>query len=188
MPHNLGKTAGDSAQPIPPMASIIGNSGAGKTTLLEKLIPELTRRGLRVGTVKHDVHGFQMDKPGKDSWRHKQAGAATTIISSSKQIGLVMDVDHDHQPVELIPYMGGVDIILFEGYKRAAHPKVEIFRPEVYPEPICGDDENLIALVSNASLDLGVPRFPLEDIRGLADFLVTHFRLIAQSRPSPSLP
>ena len=160
-----------------PIVSVVGNSGAGKTTLLEILIPELTRRGFRVGTIKHDVHGFQMDKPGKDSWRHKQAGASTTLISSPKQIGMVMDVNHDHNPMELIPYLRGMDIILFEGYKRAKQPKIEIFRPEVYPEPICGDDENLIALVSNAEIDLGVPRFLLEDIQGLADFLTDHFKL-----------
>ena len=168
----------ESSSPIP-MVSIVGNSGAGKTTLLEILIPELTRRGYRVGTIKHDVHGFQMDKPGKDSWRHKQAGASTTLISSPKQIGMVMDVDHDHSPMELIPYLADMDIILFEGYKRAKQPKIEIFRPEVYPEPICRDDQFLIALVSNAEIDMGVPRFLLEDIRGLADFLTDHFELRA---------
>ncbi len=75
----------------PPLVSIVGNSGAGKTTLLEKLIAAVTQRGFRVGTIKHDVHGFEMDKPGKDSWRHKQAGAVTTLISSPKRIGMVMD-------------------------------------------------------------------------------------------------
>lgn len=163
----------------PPLVSIVGNSGAGKTTLLEKLIPELTHRHLNVGTIKHDVHGFEIDKPGKDSWRHKQAGASTTIISSPKQIGMVMDVTHDHTPAELVPFLSDKDIILFEGYKRAKHPKVEIFRPNVYPEPICRDDENLIALVSNAPIDLGVPRFSLDDTTGLAAFLIAHFNLTA---------
>ncbi len=168
--------AQESTSPVP-MVSIVGNSGAGKTTLLEKLIPELTSRGFRVGTIKHDVHGFQMDKPGKDSWRHKQAGASTTIISSPKQIGMVMDVDYDHSPSELVPYLSNMDIILFEGYKRAEHPKVEIFRPEVYPEPVCREDPNLIALVSDAAIDLGVPSFALADTEGLADFLSAHFKL-----------
>ena len=82
----------------PPIVSIVGNSGSGKTTFLEKLIPEMIRRGFKVGTIKHDVHGFEMDKPGKDSWRHKRAGAHTTMISSPYQIGMVMDVDEDHNP------------------------------------------------------------------------------------------
>ena len=161
----------------PPLVSIVGNSGAGKTTLLEKLIAAVTQRGFRVGTIKHDVHGFEMDKPGKDSWRHKQAGAVTTLISSPKQIGMVMDVERDYKPDELIVFLSNVDIILAEGYKRASHPKIELFRPEVYPEPLCGDDENLIALISNATVDLGVPRFSLEDIDGLTGFLITHFNL-----------
>ncbi|HUU81381.1 MAG TPA: molybdopterin-guanine dinucleotide biosynthesis protein B, partial [Acidobacteriota bacterium] len=84
-----------------PIVLFVGSSGSGKTTLLEKLIPELTRRGLRVGTIKHDVHGFEMDQPGKDSWRHKHAGALASIISSPHQIGEVMDVDHDHSLDEL---------------------------------------------------------------------------------------
>ncbi|MEE8399949.1 MAG: molybdopterin-guanine dinucleotide biosynthesis protein B, partial [Desulfobacterales bacterium] len=161
----------------PPLVSIVGNSGAGKTTLLEKLIAEVTQRGFRVGTIKHDVHGFEMDKPGKDSWRHKQAGAVTTLISSPKQIGMVMDVERDYRPDELIVLLSNVDIILAEGYKRAHHPKIELFRPEVYPEPLCEGDEDLIALVSNATIDLGVPRFSLEDISGVAEFLIGRFKL-----------
>ena len=102
--------------PDPPIVCIVGSSGAGKTTLLEKLIPELTCRGIKVGTVKHDVHGFEIDKPGKDSYRHKQAGAVVTIISSPKRIGMVMDTDHDLDLGELLPFYSGVDIVLTEGY------------------------------------------------------------------------
>ncbi|UCF95758.1 MAG: molybdopterin-guanine dinucleotide biosynthesis protein B, partial [Desulfobacterales bacterium] len=76
---------------VPPIVSTVGYSGSGKTTLLEKLIAELKQRGFRVGTIKHDVHGFEMDRPGKDSWRHKQAGASVTVISSPYQIGMVKD-------------------------------------------------------------------------------------------------
>jgi len=162
----------------PPIISFVGASGSGKTTLLEKLIPEITRRGLKVGTIKHDVHGFEMDKPGKDSWRHKQAGAAATIISSPYQIGKVMDVDHDHSLDELAPFLSHVDIVLSEGYKRERKPKIEVFRPEVREEPLCRDDEHLLALITNAPVDLGVPRFSADDIEGLADFLITHFNLV----------
>jgi len=177
---NKSKTSANSfpGEKLPPLVTIVGNSGAGKTTLIEKLIPELVKRDLRVGTIKHDVHGFQMDKPGKDSWRHKQAGAATSIISSPDQIGMVIDVDHDHKPDELIPFLSNVDIILAEGYKMGNKPKIEIFRPEVYPEPLCKNDENLIALVSNAPIDLGVKRFLTDSNGELADFLLGYFNLI----------
>jgi molybdopterin-guanine dinucleotide biosynthesis protein B len=163
----------------PPIVSIVGNSGSGKTTFIEKLIPELVRRGLRVGTIKHDVHGFEMDKPGKDSWRHKQAGASTTLISSPKQIGMVKDVNHDHKPDELLTFMPGMDIILTEGYKRGDKPKLEIFRPEIEKEPLCKDDENLLALISDTNVDLGVPRFSFKDMDGIVDFLIVRFNLSA---------
>lgn len=161
----------------PPIVSIVGNSGSGKTTFIEKLIPEITRRDLLVGTIKHDVHGFEMDKPGKDSWRHKQAGASTTVISSPYQIGMVMDVDYDHKLDELLPLFPVVDIILTEGYKRGHYAKVEIFRPEISKEPLCKDDKNLLAPISDSIIDLDVPRFSPEDINKVAEFLISHFNL-----------
>ncbi len=162
---------------VTPIVSIVGKSGSGKTTLLEKLIPELKRRALKVGTIKHDVHGFEIDHPGKDSWRHKQAGSAITIISSPYRIGMVMDVDHDYPLDELAPFLSEVDIILSEGYKQEEKPKVEVFRPEAHNAPLCVDDGNLIALVTDSDTDLGVQRFALDDTKGLADFLITHFKL-----------
>jgi molybdopterin-guanine dinucleotide biosynthesis protein B len=161
-----------------PIISIVGFSGSGKTTLLEKLIPELTRRGIRVGTIKHHLHDFEMDRPGKDSWRHKQAGAAVTIISTPSQIGMSMDVDHDHKPQELVPFFDGVDIILTEGYKRENNAKLEIFRPEVHEEPLLQGDAHLMALISDAPVDIGVPRFLTDDVEGLADFLISRFNLV----------
>lgn len=163
----------------PPIVILAGHSGAGKTTFMEKLIPEFNRRGLKVGTIKHDVHGFEMDKPGKDSWRHKQAGASVTVISSPYQIGMIKDVTHDHQPDELLPLFPGVDIILIEGFKRAHKPKLEIFRPEVTKEPFCKDDQFLLAIISDANLDLNAPRFSPNDIVGVTDFLISHFNLDA---------
>ena len=162
---------------MPSIVSIVGKSGAGKTTLMEKLIPKLKSMGLRVGTIKHDVHGFELDHPGKDSWRHKQAGSATTIISSPHKIGMVMDVDHDHTLDELTLFFPEVDIILSEGYKQENKPKVEIFRKEIHNSPLCLEDGNLIALMTNANMDLGVPRFSIDDINGLADFLIRYFKL-----------
>ena len=162
----------------PPIVSIVGNSGSGKTTLIEKLTPEIIKRGLRVGTIKHDVHGFDMDKPGKDSWRHKQAGASTTIISSPSKIAMVMDVDYDHKPDELLPLFPNVDIILTEGYKFENNPKLEIFRPEITKEPLCKDDEYLLALISDSQVNLDVPIFSTDDINGVAEFLISHFNLV----------
>jgi len=163
---------------VPPVVSVVGNSGAGKTTFLEKLIPEMIHRGLKIGTIKHDVHGFEMDKPGKDSWRHKHAGALATVISSPYQIGMVKDVEYDHQPEELLPLFPDVHIILTEGYKRGNHPKLEIFRTEIEKEPLCKNDKNLLAFISNSNMDFNVPVFSLDDILGVADFLITHFNLV----------
>ena len=160
-----------------PVVCIVGKSGSGKTTLMEKLIPELNGMGLRVGTIKHDVHGFEMDKPGKDSWRHKQAGSKTSMISSPQRIGMSMDVDHDHSLDELALFFAGVDIILAEGYKNRDKPKVEIFRREVQAQPLCLNDKTLIALMTDTGTDLGVPRFDTNDITGLAVFLAERFEL-----------
>jgi molybdopterin-guanine dinucleotide biosynthesis protein B len=162
---------------IPPLVCIVGRSGSGKTTLLEKLIGELRKRGLRVGTIKHHKHDFEMDYPGKDSWRHKQAGSVAALISSPRKIGMVMDADHDYGPEELAPFLSGVALILCEGFKRAKQPKVEVFRSEIHDKPFCIDDDNLIALVTDADEDLGVPRFATSDSAGLASFLIKHFRL-----------
>ena len=157
---------------LPPVLCIVGFSGSGKTTVTADLIAALRRRGLTVGTIKHDVHGFEMDQPGKDSWRHKRAGAATTIVTSPKRIGMVMDVNHDHQPLELLSLMRGVDIVLVEGFKRAELPKVEVFRPENQKPPACRDDRHLIAVVSSSPVDWGVPRFSPDDTEGLCSFIL----------------
>ena len=160
-----------------PIVSFVGHSNAGKTTLIEKLVPELARLGLDVGTIKHDVHGFDIDVPGKDSWRHKQAGAKRTIIASPKKLALIQDTDHDLSLEELAVYFRGLNLILTEGYMREGKYKVEVFRPEVHSEPLCQGDEKLIALVSDTMLDLGVPRFRTGDVAGLASFLKKRFCL-----------
>jgi len=159
-------------QKPPPVLCIVGFSGSGKTTVTVGLVEALRRRGLRVGTIKHDVHGFEMDQPGKDSWRHKQAGAATTIVSSPNQIGMVMDVDHDHQPLELLALMQGMDIVLVEGFKRADLPKIEVFRQETGKPAACRGDRHLIAVVSEAQLNWGVPMYLPDDTEGLCIFIL----------------
>jgi len=154
----------------------VGKSDAGKTTLLEKLVRELKARGYRIGTIKHDVHGFDIDHEGKDSWRHKQAGAWTVVISSPKKVSVIRDVDTEETLDGLASkYFQDVDIILTEGYKREDKPKIEIFRSQVHDKPLCTEDDHLVALVSDIPLDLGVPHFGLNDIEGLAELLVERF-------------
>jgi len=162
----------------PPILLIVaGKSGSGKTTILERLIPELKNRGLKIGTVKHHHGDFDMDIPGKDSWRHKKAGADKTIVSSPNRIGIVMDADHDHSPEELALFLSDMDIILVEGYKGENLPKIEIFRKEIHERPLCIQDKNLMAMVTDTKLDLSVPRFGLDDMKELADLIVRHFSL-----------
>jgi len=155
----------------------VGRSNSGKTTLIEKLLPEFSRLSLAVGTIKHDIHGFDVDIPGKDSWRHRQAGARITVISSPTKLALIRDTDHDLGLDELVVFFKGLDLILTEGYKRERNPKVEIHRAEVHAEPLCQGDDNLIAFVCDTPLDLGVPRFGLGDTAGLAAFLKDYFRV-----------
>jgi molybdopterin-guanine dinucleotide biosynthesis protein B len=159
-----------------PIISIVGRSNAGKTTLLEKLVPELRIRGYRVGTIKHDVHGFDIDHEGKDSWRHKRAGACTVAISSPKKLSIIKDVQTQETLDNLAAkYFRDVDVILTEGYKREEKPKIEIFRSQVHDKPLFYKNDLLIALLSDVALDLGVPRFELNDIKGIADIVERKF-------------
>jgi molybdopterin-guanine dinucleotide biosynthesis protein B len=155
-----------------PIISIVGKSDSGKTTLIEKLVPELTRRGYRIATVKHDVHGFEVDREGKDSWRHKQAGAHTVVISSPKKVALIRDVEKDLTLEEIREKLiQDVDLILSEGYKKDVQPKIEIFRKEKHKELLCTKEDNLVAIVSDKKFRVGVSCFFLDDIRGVADFI-----------------
>jgi molybdopterin-guanine dinucleotide biosynthesis protein B len=159
-----------------PIISIVGKSDSGKTTLIEKLLPELTRRGYRVATVKHDIHGFEVDQEGKDSWRHKQAGAHTVVISSPHKVALIRDVEKDLTLEELREKLiQDVDLILSEGYKKDVQPKIEVFRKEKHKEPLCTQEDHLVAIVSNQPFEIGVPYFHLEDMKGLADFIEKQF-------------
>lgn len=159
-----------------PIISIVGKSDSGKTTLIEKLVPELTRRGYRVATVKHDVHGFEVDREGKDSWRHKQAGAHTVIISSPQKIALIRDVEKDSTLDEIRRrWVQDVDLLLSEGYKKDVQPKIEVFRKEKHKKLLCTKKDNLIAIVSNRKFNVGVPCFHLEDMKGLSNFIEKEF-------------
>ncbi|MBU3937793.1 MAG: molybdopterin-guanine dinucleotide biosynthesis protein B [Proteobacteria bacterium] len=161
---------------MPPVIAFIGQPDSGKTTLLEKLIPELRRRGYRIGTIKHHVHAFEMDKPGKDTWRHKQAGASTVALSSPTGLGIIHDVDGDLSIEELVGrYYGDIDLVITEGYKRLGLPKIEVFRRALHGEPLPDRDKTWVAMVSDAPGPEDIPCFALDDIIGLADFLENRF-------------
>jgi molybdopterin-guanine dinucleotide biosynthesis protein B len=159
-----------------PIVSIVGKSNSGKTTLIEKLIPELVKRGYRVATIKHNKHGFDIDHEGKDSWRHKQAGACTTVIACSTKIALIEDIDRDYSLDEIREkYIKDADIILSEGFKGNPFPKIEVFRSELKRELLYGKEDNLLALASDVQLDAGVPCFDINDIKSIADLIENKF-------------
>jgi molybdopterin-guanine dinucleotide biosynthesis adapter protein len=158
----------------PPLLSIVSKKNSGKTTLLTKLIPELKKRGYRIGTIKHDTHGFDIDHEGKDTWKHKQAGADTVVISSPWKISLIKDVAEELNIDQLVEkHFMDVDIVLTEGYKRAGKPQIEVFRSDAHDLPlhVKGEASSLIAVVSDVDIDLGVPRFDINDIGDLVDFV-----------------
>ena len=161
---------------MPPIVSIVGKSDSGKTTLLEKLVGEIRSRGYRVGSIKHDTHGFDIDHEGKDSWRHKKAGSSAVIISSPNKIALIKDTEED-KPIDDLAaqYLQDLDIIFTEGYKRENKPKIEVFRKDMHRERLCQDDDNLIAMATDQHFDLSVPCFDINDVEGLAGFVEERF-------------
>ncbi|MBI2906106.1 MAG: molybdopterin-guanine dinucleotide biosynthesis protein B [Chloroflexi bacterium] len=168
---------------MPPIVSVVGKSNVGKTTLLEKLVAELKRRGRRVATVKHDVHGFELDQPGKDSWRHAQAGADAVVISSPDRLALIKKTDHDSTLDEIARHLGeDYDIIITEGYKSRAAPKIEVHRKEFGGDLLSTSDE-LIAVATDEPLDIPVWQCSLDDAGKLADLLEQTF----MNRPEPAL-
>jgi molybdopterin-guanine dinucleotide biosynthesis protein MobB len=156
-----------------PIISIVGKSNSGKTTLVEKLIPELVQRGYRVATIKHNKHGFDIDHEGKDSWRHKKAGACATVIACPTRMALIEDIDRDYSLGEIRDkYIKDADVILAEGYKGNPFPKIEVFRSELKRELLCGKEDNLLAIASDLNLDIGVPCLDINDVKGIADLIV----------------
>lgn len=159
-----------------PIICIVGASDSGKTTFLEKLIPMIRDRGYRVGTIKHDTHGFEMDREGKDTWRHRLAGAQTIAISSPTQVASIRGTTEEFSLEELVArYFWREDIILTEGYKRSTYPKIEVFRSAIEQQPICNLKDNLIALVTDDVTDLEVPTFKFDEVSRLTDFIEQRF-------------
>ena len=156
------------------IVSIVGKSGSGKTTLIEKVVKELTQRGLRVGTIKHTYHKFEIDKKGKDSWRHMEAGAETVAVVTDSKIAIFKNQALEDL-TSLKTYFQDMDIVLTEGFKEKTMPKIEVFRSSVHPALLCKDDKRLVAIVTDDAMDIDVPLFRLKDIKGLADFLTERF-------------
>jgi molybdopterin-guanine dinucleotide biosynthesis protein MobB len=159
--------------------SFVAKSGTGKTTLLEKVIARLKARGYRVGAIKHDAHRFDIDRPGKDSHRLTAAGADTMLISSPDKLALVKR-HPAAPPVEdlLAIYFADVDIVLTEGFKASALPKIEVHRKDHSDTLLCRGEEHdatLVAVASDAPLELDVPRLDLNDADAVADFLERRF-------------
>lgn len=155
-----------------PLLSIVGKSNTGKTTLLERLIPELTARGYRVASIKHSRHAFEFDREGKDSWRHRKAGARLTVLASPREVALVETVDHDLEYEEMEErYIRDVDIILAEGRKGNRFPKIEVYRPELHPDILSRGDGNLLAVVTDGEIGMDVPAFRPDDVKAIADLV-----------------
>ena len=158
----------------PPVLSVVGFSDSGKTTYLEKLIPALKKRGIRLGVIKHDAHSFDIDVPGKDSWRLTQAGADITVISSPTQIAVLEKIEREENLSQLAPRLQGkVDLILTEGYKRDRAQKIEIRRAERNREPFCEEGE-LFAVAGDyvSEHESSVPLLPLDDAEPMAELII----------------
>jgi molybdopterin-guanine dinucleotide biosynthesis adapter protein len=151
-----------------------GWSGSGKTTLIEKLIPQFTRRGLRVSIIKHAHHGFDIDKPGKDSWRHREAGATKVLMLSDDRWVLMHELRGQPEPTleEQLALLAPSDLVLIEGYKAAPVPKIEIHRPAVGKAPLWPDNPHVIAVASDEAIACPLPLLPLNDAGAIADFIL----------------
>lgn len=166
-----------------PIVSVVGRSDAGKTTFLEKLIPALKARGIRVAVVKHDRHGFEMDYPGKDTWRLREAGADVVMISSPNRVALIRSGLQQELPLDDLARLaeGAVDLVLTEGYKLGDKPKVEVSRAAVAGGELLCTREELLAVVSDRHHPVDVPHFGLEDADGVASLLVSYLERFRQS-------
>jgi molybdopterin-guanine dinucleotide biosynthesis adapter protein len=156
---------------------LAGWSGSGKTTLLTALIPVLVARRLSVSTVKHAHHDFDIDKPGKDSWRHREAGASEVLVASARRWALMHELRAAPEPPleELVARMRRVDLVLVEGFKRHSHPKIEVSRAALGKPPLYPDDHDIVALASDERpARLPVPWLPLGDATAVARFIIDH--------------
>ena len=162
---------------------LAGWSGAGKTTLLTRLIPEFSGRGIAVSTIKHAHHGFDIDRPGKDSYRHREACATEVLLSCSDRWALMHERREEAEPTldELISHLSPCDLVLIEGFKQEPVPKIEVYRPENGKPPLHPERSDIVAVAADVALASEVPRFGLDDVEAMATFIINHLNL--QDRP-----
>lgn len=156
------------------LIGLAGWSGAGKTTLLTRVIPHLVTRGLKVSTIKHAHHSFDVDVPGKDSYRHREAGASEVLISSGKRFALMHELrDEAEWPLaDLLRKMSPVDLLIIEGFKRDNHPKIEVHRAENGKPFLFPDDANIVALASDTQPDTKLPLIHIDEIERIAATMI----------------
>ncbi|WP_018607300.1 molybdopterin-guanine dinucleotide biosynthesis protein B [Uliginosibacterium gangwonense] len=161
-----------------------GWSGSGKTTLIEQLIPLLIARGLRVSLVKHTHHGFDLDRPGKDSHRFRTAGAAEVMLAGAHRWALMRELDESQPPSldELIARLAPCDLVVVEGFKTADLPKIEVYRPAVGKPFFHADCPNVLAIASDVALDVGLPVLDLNNPPEIADFVLNYTGLACSAQ------
>jgi len=159
--------------------AIAGYSGCGKTTLIEKIIPCLVMDGYRVSLIKHAHHEFDIDQPGKDSHRHRQAGASEVLVSSSKRWALMHELRGAQEPSleEQLQHFSPCDVVIVEGWKNNAMPKIEVHRKLSDKPLLFSHDKNVVAVASDEILATNLPQFNLDDAAGVAQFIITHLGL-----------
>lgn len=165
-----------------------GWSGSGKTTLVKAVIPALNARGLTVSTIKHTHHNFDMDKPGKDSFEHRAAGAHEVVISSTNRWALLHENrgEPELDIAGMLERMAPVDLVLIEGFKSYPHPKMEVHRPEVGKPLLCIGDPSVVAVATSQSLDVHIPQLSLDDPEAVTDFVVAYLGLTRERSYGPA--
>jgi molybdopterin-guanine dinucleotide biosynthesis protein B len=158
-----------------PVISFVAKSGSGKTTLLEKVIKRLKEENIKLAVIKHDAHQFDMDKPGKDTWKLAQAGADIVAISSPTKVAVIEKVEEEKKLDEVISMLSPVDLILTEGYKTGNKPKIEVFRSAAHQELLCSASE-LIAIASDVNLNIGVPCYDINDVEGIVREVIGYMK------------
>lgn len=161
-----------------PVLAVIGRSNTGKTTFIEKLIPILKTEGLRIATIKHHRHDFDSDKEGKDSYRHKKAGARISMIVSPQKVAFTADTVRELGLKELVSsYISDVDLVIVEGFKEERAPKIEIYKYSEGLAPLCQEDRDVFAVMSDRPIDAPVPVLSRDDARGAAGLIMAKLRL-----------
>ena len=158
---------------------VTGWKNSGKTGLMERLITEFTARGLTVSSIKHAHHSFDIDHPGRDSYRHRDAGARQVLLASRNRWALMHELRDEDEPSlgDLLKQLSPVDLVLIEGYKRDRHPKIEAHRKETGQPLIAPEDETIVAVASDASVAIDRPVLDLNDTASIANFIAQHLKL-----------